>query len=173
MACVISSGLTLDLCNSNQGGIQTIYIQNFDSRTFTKGSGASASYITAISGATPSFYTFEVPTESSNINSTSTTDRVAGTTVFEQTAEFVIRGINTTTLSKINTLAVGIFRVVVKDNQGKYILLGEERGATFVANITSGTKYEDTSNGTLTATAREKEAPCEIAPGVFTTWIQS
>jgi hypothetical protein len=173
MACVISSGLTLDLCNSNQGGLQTIYIQNYDSRTFTKGSGASASFITAISGATPSFYTFEIPTESSSITSTSTTDRTAGTTVHEQTAEMVIRGINTTTLSKINTLSQGIFRVVVKDNQGKYIMLGEEKGATFVANITSGTKYEDGSNGTLTATAREKNAPCEVDPTIFTTWIQA
>lgn len=173
MACVISSGLALDLCNSNQGGIQTIYIQNYDSRTFTKGSGASASYITAISGATPSFYTFEIPTESSSLTSTSTTDRTAGTTVHEQTSEFVIRGINTTTLSKINTLSQGIFRVVVKDNQGKFILLGEENGATFVANITSGTKYEDGSNGTLTATAREKNVPSEINPVLFATWIQS
>ena len=174
MACVISAGLTLDMCNSNNGGIQKIYIQNFDEgRTFTTGTGASASYITAMSGTTASFYTYELPKESSSITSTSTTDRIAGTTVVEQTAEFIIHSINSAILTQINILTKGIFRVMVLDSQGKYILIGKERGAVISAALASGKTYNEMAGGTLTVTAREPDNFYEVSPALASTWIQA
>jgi len=163
MACTLNNGLQIDLCNSNQGGVLKLYIQNYDERTFTYGAGASASLITAISGATPSFYTHELPRQSSSYTSTSTTDDITGTTVYDETGEFIVHSVNTATLERLKSLSKGKFRLIFYDNNGKYIMFGKERGVRINVAVTSGKADNEMNGATLTIVGREKELPYEVS----------
>jgi hypothetical protein len=139
MACLITSGFPLQ-CRDNSGGIQNVYIATFNgtSMGYTVGTGASASLITAFTGATVSAYTFNQPLETASFEQAGAFSTENGTSNYKATVMITLQKLNNTSTALINTLGQGVWRIIVLDQNGNYWLVGAQNGAR-VSAATPGT----------------------------------
>lgn len=128
MACVLSTGWTLG-CRDKQGGIQKVYIGTWNGTNlgFTI-SGTTASLITAFTGTTSSYYTFEQELESAEFNQKSTGNNDNGTVYYEQTLSITLQGLDAPTADRIRILDQGKWRIMVLDQNGRYWFVGKQNG---------------------------------------------
>jgi hypothetical protein len=167
--CQLTNGLPLG-CRDNTGGVYQFYVSNFtDSMIF----GYTASgEITSISGATPSWFTFNQPTSTAEFSQTGAFSTENSTVMTTQNLTFTIAKMDAESLALIRTLELGVFRVVLKDRNGKFFLMGKEVGARVSAStIQSGKAGGDLNGATVTLTADERRAAEEILATTITPYI--
>lgn len=167
--CQLTNGLALG-CRDNTGGVYQFYVSNFtDSMVF--GYTASGA-INSITGATPSWFTFNQPTSTAEMSQTGAFSTENSTVMTTQNLTFTIAKMNAESLALIRTLELGVFRVVVKDRNGKYLLLGKETGCRVSAStVQSGKAGGDLNGATITLTADERRSAEEIEAATITPYI--
>lgn len=161
MACLITSGVTLG-CRDSIGGVAEVYIgaYNGTSMGITIGVTASTGMVTAFTGVTTSFSTFAVPAETSTFTDAGEFSTDNGTALYTHTLEFVIQKITATYGSLVNVLGQGTWRIIVKDNDGNYHLLGFANGMRVsAASGGTGKAMGDMAGYTLTFSGKEKYTP--------------
>jgi len=165
MACLITSGYPLQ-CRDNSGGIQNIYIVAYNGTSMvpTIGTGASASLITAFTGATVSFYTFNQPLETASFEQAGAFSTENGTSMYTSTVTMTMQKLNNTATALINTLGQGTWRIIVLDQNGLYWYIGLQNGAR-VASATPGTgkALGDLNGAVLTFEAKEPVAAYQLS----------
>ncbi len=146
MACSnLVAGVIQD-CNSNQGGIEVIYIANGPVQSITETAGNVTAITVGGSALTPSdFFKFETPRQTSSINSTITVSQENGTATFDQQLTMIFNKMNTAMRNQLLLLAEATNLVIVaKDNNGVFWSLGLERGGYMISGTaTSGVAYAD------------------------------
>lgn len=165
MACLLTSGISLSCRNSN-GGLQTVYIGNYNgsSLTYTLGTGASGSYITAFTGGTSSYYQFAQPNETSAWTSEGAFSAENGTSFYTQKVELTIQQMNSTNNVNVNILGQGSWRIVVLDQNGIYFLIGAQNGARVVSSTPgAGKAMGDLNGAVVTFEAKEPVTAYELS----------
>lgn len=146
MACSnIVAGLVRD-CNTNQGGIDSIFIANGPVQSISETSGNVTAITVGGSALTPSdFFEFETPRQTSSLTSTITVSQEAGTATFDQQLTMVFNKMNTAMRNQLLLLAEATDLIIIaKDNNGVYWSVGLERGGYMISGTAaSGTAYAD------------------------------
>ena len=156
MACVLTNGYTLG-CRDNVGGIQEVYIgeYNGDSMTFALGTD---NIIGTFSGATVSFYTFEQEIETGSYTENGVFSTENGTAFYEQTLTITLHKLDAALRNKILLLAQGKWRIIVKDQRGVYHILGKQNPVRVSASTPGvGKAYGDLNGVVLTFLGKEPE----------------
>ena len=146
MACSnIVAGISRD-CNTNQGGIETIYIANGPVESITQTAGNVTAITVGGSALGPSdFFEFQTPRQTSSLTETITVSQEAGTATFDQQLTMVFNKMNTAMRNQLLLLAEATNLVIIaKDNNGVYWSLGLERGGYMISGTAaSGVAYAD------------------------------
>lgn len=164
MSCLITSGISLG-CRDANGGIQEVYIgaYNGSAMTYTLGTSSNENQITAFAGTTVSFYTIEQPQETASFTSPGEYSTENMSSFYTHTLDLTIYQLSASTNLTINTLGRGAWRIIVKDKQGNYFLLGYQNGMR-VSSATPGLgkAMGDLNGATLTFTSKEPIMPYQI-----------
>ena len=156
MACAISSGRTTP-CKDALGGLDKIYFLN-DTDTFVSGDityNANGEGITSITG-THSAYKYDLKGDQNSFTQNIVSSRDNGTTYFEQVLQVTLPNLALQDNKELKLLAYGNPKVIIKDNNNKFWLMGLEFGADVTGGSSvTGAAMGDLSGYTLTLTAKE------------------
>ena len=154
MACDLSLG-RLEPCKDSVGGLKAIYFVNFGDITSWTPDATNTDVIDAVAG-TPSAYKYEIKGASSftqNIQS----DRLTGTTAFEQVLEVTLKKLSVADHKELKLLSYGRPHVIVEDYNGNFFLSGLEHGMEVTGGtIVTGAAMNELSGYTLTLTGMER-----------------
>ena len=144
MPCNLTAALAID-CLDQVGGIDTVWIStDFE---YTSVTADSSNGITAVTGGTGSFYEFQLSKSGSQFTETFNVSEENGTAFWEQTVTLNIQKLSSAKREQIQLLSYNRdSRVVIKDNNGIFWMLGLSRGA----NITGGTTVSGSNVGEFT-----------------------
>lgn len=134
MSCLLTSGYTIG-CKT-QAGVQKVFIGTWNDSLLTYTLGTN-SIITAFTGATVSFYTFQQPIETSSFTSPAEVNTENNAIQYRQTLTLNLQGMNAALINQIKTLGQGVFRILILDKNGNYFLQGKT-GPVQVSAIDSG-----------------------------------
>jgi hypothetical protein len=164
MSCALTTGFTLDCRNSN-GGIEAVYFTELAKKaSITSASGV----ITAFTLTSGIFFKYELRKKTSQFEQNIQVNNENGAVYYEQNLTIKLDKLETTRRNEILLLAQNSLMVIVKDNNGKYWLMGETRGATLSGGKGStGTSYSDLSGFELSFQAEEPELAREIDPDLI------
>ena len=146
MSCSAITAGFLDLCNTNTGGIEKIFIANGPVESITSTSGNITAITVGGAALVPAdFFVFETPRQVSSITETSTVSQENGTLYFDQQLTMVFNTMEAAKRNELLLMAQATTMVVIaKDGNGKYWSIGVEKGAFMVSgSATSGTAYGD------------------------------
>ena len=153
MSCAITQGFTLD-CRDSVGGIQALYINTVANVTaYTEASGT-------VSALTKSgvFYKYELEEENSMAQSVATGNRQNGTVFFAQEITAIFQKLTYQTRDKLVALHKNRLVIVVKDNNGKFWIMGKDRGLmTTTSTGATGTAMGDLNGYTVVFAGNEPE----------------
>ena len=161
MPCNLTAALAID-CLDNVGGIDTLWIStDFDYSSVT---ADSSNGITAVTGGTGSFYEFQLAKSGSSFTENFNISEENGTAFWEQTVTLNVQKLSSAKREQIQLLAYNRdSRVVVKDNNGVFWMIGLSRGANITSGTTvSGANVGEASQYTLTLAANEPEMMYQV-----------
>lgn len=156
-ACDIGLG-RIEPCKDQVGGLDAVYFCNFDDLpTIAITVNASTDEVTAVTGD-PMLYKYDLK-GTSNLEQTVTSSRDNGTTFFDQVLSLNLKKQDLSTHKEVKLLAHGRPKVIVRDNNSNFFLVGFEHGADVNGGtISSGTAFGDFTGYNLTFQAMEKSA---------------
>jgi hypothetical protein len=161
MACLLSTGYTLG-CRDSIGGIKRAYIGNFDSgATYTLDANE---IVTAFSGATVSYYTFEQEMETGEFNQTGAYSTENGTVFFDQQLTLTFHKNDATLRNQLLVLSQANMSVIVEDQRGEFWLMGYQNGVRVINGaMNTGKAYGDMNGVTITFQGKEPEPAYNIS----------
>ena len=155
MACDISLG-RIEPCKDSVGGLDAIYFINDGDLTGVTFDATNTDAIETVTGS-PLAYKYDLKGNSS-FEQTIVSSRENGTTYFEQVLNVTLKKQDIATHKQVKLLAFGNPKIIVKDNNGNFFLMGREFGADVTGGtIASGAAMGDMSGYTLTFSAMEKQ----------------
>ena len=155
----LTTGIALD-CFSQVGGVEVAYVASFSGSIggLTPASDSSTIALTSLTldGTTVTdfatdFETFECERQTGVVTETGTFGGESnGTAFYTQVASTVFNKLASAKQETLKTLGKNKLCVIVKDNNGKYWLIGNDSGAT-VSNSTgtTGTAFGDANQLTI------------------------
>jgi hypothetical protein len=167
MACALTQGYTLD-CRDSAGGIDVVYLAEFDG---VSGTTQSAGIVSAIGKNTGKrFWKYNLQRATGNWEEVYTDSAENGTSFHVQTLNMILNKMMASVSQEIKLLAQNRLMAVVKDKNGKYWLLGEEHGLQRNGGRAgSGTAMGDRNGYELVFTSDNKAPAPEVAAGVIST----
>lgn len=174
----ITNGLTKS-CDNNAGGVNKIYITDFENVTSVV-TGTSSSFPTAdwidtinMNGGSQ-FYEIQTNKNVCNFTESVAVDLANGTTFFNQVVSIVLSRRETTKRDFIEKLVAGQkqLALIVLDSNGLYWYFGQVEGA-YVTAIEggSGTAKADANGYTITLTAMEPDQAYQVDPTIISGLI--
>ena len=169
MACSFLTASFTNDCNSNQGGVEKIFIANGPVEAITQSAGVITAITVDGAALTPAdFFTFEVPRQTSSLTETITPSQENGTVTYDQQVTMIF---NKLSASKRNQLLLAAeatsMVVIVKDNNQKYYSIGIERGAYMVSgSAVTGVAYADRSGYEIVIGGMEKAPMFEVTASI-------
>lgn len=168
MPCNITSGISLD-CRDNAGGIEYAYILDATGSdiTVTEAGGVvsaitvGATSITTLSG---DMFLFDQVRQTANMTETGTFSDENGTVFFSNVANLVFNKLDATKLQQLKLLAQNAkLLVIVKDNNGKFWMIGNDRGAVATSSTAeSGQNFGDRNGFSIEFTGLAPEPMYEV-----------
>ena len=154
MACDISAG-RLEPCKDSVGGLDAVYFVNYDDLPTTAITVSADDEITAVTGS-PRAYKYELKGTSS-LEQAINSSRENGTTFFDQALSLMLKKQDLATHKQVKLLAYGRPKVIVRDNNSNFWLVGYEHGADVNGgSIVTGAAFGDMTGYNLTFQAQEK-----------------
>lgn len=169
--CATISGFELD-CRDNVGGVEEVYVAAASSSiAFTTPPAAGASVITnieldgaAVTSLAADFETFQLVKQTGVLTETGTFSEENGTAFYTSVASCVFNKVTGAKLDNLYGMGITtLLCVIVKDNNGRYFLIGNDRGA-LVSNSTAetGTAFGDRNGITIEFTGIDQNPMTEI-----------
>lgn len=161
MSCLFTTGYTLG-CRDSIGGVQEVYIGNFKSgATYTLDANER---ITAFTGATVSYFTFEQEMETAQFNQPGSFNTEFGTVFFTQELVLTFQKNDAALRNLLLILSQSNMSVIVRDQRGSYWLLGYQNGVRATAGaMNTGKAFGDLNGVTITLTGKEPEPAYNIS----------
>ena len=161
MSCLLTGGYTIG-CRS-VSGIQKVFIGlwNDTAMGFTYDVN---NQITALTGATVSFYTFQQPIETASFTAPAEASIENNAIQYNQTLLITVHSLNASLLGQIKTLGQGVWRIVILDKNGNYFFMGVQ-GPVQVSAIEAGLGKAgaDLNGATITFTSKEVQPLYQIS----------
>ena len=170
MACTqVLSGLARD-CDSNRGGIVAVYIANFADVTAITVTSGVVSGITMDTGKKFKEYAF--PKNTGNLTSTYTIDPASGVRYVTSDLLLQFNRMETTKRTEITALALSDLRVICKDANGVYWLLGYDEPVNASAGDgQTGTARGDANRYTITLQDESLQMPYEVDDSIIAALV--
>lgn len=178
----ICNALTAGLnksCDTNAGGVNKIYVTDFDNVTgITIGAATSpqtGDWVDAITmGGSTKFWEVQTNKNVCNFTETVSVDMANGTTFFNQVITLELSRRETTKRDFIEKLVAGqkALRLIVLDSNGNYWFFGYAEGS-YVTAIEggSGTAKADKNGYTVTFTAMEPDQAYQVDPTIVSAIV--
>jgi len=170
MSCILTSGFTIG-CKQT-AGVSKVFIGEYtDAMGFTI--DGTTGQITAITGATTSFYTFQQTIETASFTAPAEVSTENNAISYSQTLMITLQGMSPALINQIKTLGAGTFRVIMLDKNGNYYLMG----LTSVVQVSAidnslGKVGSDLNGSTLTFLCKESTPLTSITSGAALSVIQ-
>lgn len=162
------AGLAKD-CTPSMGGIKEVYIANFDDVTAITETSNKISAITMAAGTgstTAKFKVYRFPRNTGSMSSNFTIDATTGANFVVTDLVLQFNRMETAKRVEIAALAQGDLRVIVRDMNDTYWLLGQEEPVSASAGDgLSGTQRSDRNGYSITLQENSKHLPVEILVG--------
>ena len=174
MSCLNSvlQGLAYDKCLANVGGIEAVYITNFENVTevtLESGNDVEVSGIT-MSGATK-FKGYHFREETGSLTGTLTVSDNGGR-YYTNEANLVFDRMEKTKHLEISVLASEATSVIVKDNNGEYWLMSKDKAVYASANVAeTNAGYDDHNGYNLTLSVRSATMPLRVPAAIAASVI--
>lgn len=166
--CNLLQGRQID-CRDGNGGIETVYITELENEaSMTVASGI----VTAFTLQTgKKFWTYELEKENADFTETETGDVGAGTVFYEQVLTFTIKKLTASSRNELRLLTQNRLHIIIKDNNGLFWLLGENRGCDKIGanDAKTGKAIGDMSGYTLTFTGKEATPIVNVTAALLDT----
>lgn len=168
--CTTLAGIVLD-CRDNVGGIESVFIENVDTSlalgTVTAGAVAFGDVTidgVALAADLTSMDKYECVKQTGALTETGTFSDENGTVFFTSVASTVFNKLDAAKLSELYNLAISAkLLVLVKDNNGKFWMVGNDRGAVASASTEeTGTAYGDRNGMTMEFTGIDNTPMLEV-----------
>jgi hypothetical protein len=170
MSCVLTDGYTLG-CRDNIGGIQTVYIGEWNGDDLTYGFTTS-NVIDSFGGATVSFYTFEQEIEVGSYTENGVFSTENLTAFYEQTLTITLHKLDAVLRNQILLLGQGKWRIIILDQRGLYWLMGKQNPVRVSAATPGlGKAYGDLNGAVITFLGKEPEPSHEVTSAAAATVI--
>ncbi len=154
MACDISLG-RIEPCKDSVGGLDAVYFVNDGAITGFVMDTTDADVIASVEG-TPDAYKYDLK-GNSTFETTINSSTENGTSFFEQTLTLTLKKLDINSHKELKLLTWGKPKVIVKDNNGNFFLMGKEHGAEVTGGtVVTGGAMGDLSGYTLTLSAMER-----------------
>lgn len=167
MSCALTQGYTLD-CRDSLGGISEVYFMALqDVASVTESAGVVT---TLTKDAGKRFYKYQLVKATSFFNENVASNIQNGTLHYTPELTIILNKLQANTRNEILLLAKNTLVAVVKDNNGKYWMLGQTRGLDLTGgSAATGTAEGDRSGYTLTFGGAEPELAPEVSSSVIST----
>jgi len=163
--CVIIEGLSLD-CKGAAGGIDTIYLAEFENVSSVTASSGIVSGITMVSGK--KFFEYKVRPENAQFNQDQTFSPENQSYFSAQTLTFDIFKMSAKNRNIIKLLVQNRLMAIVKSTEGTYWLLGQTRGMDVITVAESTGKAMGDKNGSmLTIQCNEPDPANTVNSGII------
>jgi hypothetical protein len=163
MPCVLTSGVATD-CRDNSGGIEYAYILDATGQDIvvTEAAGVVSAITvggTAITALSVEMFLFDQVRQTANMTETGTFSDENGTVFFSNVANLIFNKLEATKLQQLKLLAQNSkLLVIVKDNNGKFWMVGNDRGAVATSSTAeSGTAFGDRNGFSIPFFAYKKQ----------------
>jgi hypothetical protein len=145
-------------CRNNTGGIQKVWIGCYNSDcVYTLDANNIITGATGCGSGT-AFYSFEQEIETGSFVQNGQFSTENGTTFFEQVLEITLHKMDSTQRNRVQSLAIGAWRVVILDQQGNYWMMGHQNPVRVTsATPQLGKAYGDLNGAIITFTGKEPE----------------
>jgi len=154
MACDITAG-RIEPCKDSVGGLDAIYFVNDGDITGFTMDTTDTDVIASVAGD-PSAYKYDLK-GNSTFETTINSSTENGTSFFEQTLTLTLKKLDIESHKELKLLTWGKPKVIVKDNNGNFFLMGKEHGAEVTGgSVVTGGAMGDLSGYTLTLSAMER-----------------
>lgn len=154
MACDITAG-RIEPCRDSVGGLDAVYFVNDGDITGFTMDATDTDVIASVAG-TPDAYKYDLK-GNSTFETTINSSTENGTSFFEQTLTLTLKKLDINSHKELKLLTWGKPKVIVKDNNGNFFLMGKEHGAEVTGGtVVTGGAMGDLSGYTLTMSAMER-----------------
>lgn len=154
MACDISLG-RIEPCKDSVGGLDAVYFVNDGDITGFTMDLTDTDVIASVAGA-PDAYKYDLK-GNSTFKTTINSSTENGTSFFEQTLNLTLKKLDINSHKELKLLTWGKPKVIVRDNNGNFFLMGKEHGAEVTGGtVVTGGAMGDLSGYTLTMSAMER-----------------
>ena len=137
-------------CKISVGGIDHIYFLQ-DNTTFT----LAANKVTAFPTLTK-FYRYDL-TGDNGLEEQGTVDQNTGTSYHEQTLTVTLQIQSEVLQNELALMQKSLKKVIVKDNNGNYKLMGADNGCVISVAASTGTDYSGMNGYTISIVGKEKD----------------
>lgn len=170
MACVLTQGHTRP-CRDSVGGVAEILITELSNKALLTDTAGLIDVFTLNSGT--QFWTYEVDDEDGELVEVENNSQETGTVFYEQTTTFTIKQLITAERNEIRLLAQNRLMIIIKDNNGKYWLSGETRGANKAGTneARTGKAMGDINGYNLSFVAKEVDMFKEVDASLISVLI--
>jgi hypothetical protein len=161
MACNLTSAIALD-CIDSIGGIKTAYIGTnivIASTTYD-----ANNQITGLTGATGTFYQYELPKDTASFTETFNISNVNGTAFYDQAITINVQQLSAQKRNQLLLLSRNRdIKVIFQDNNDNFWLLGKDRGGVISAGTSvTGVAPGDANQYSITISAQEPDMAYEL-----------
>jgi len=165
MSCIINSGITVQGCLDNSGGVQLVLLTNRENITAVT-INATTSVVTAITMATgSSFYAFTSNKNTGYFNQKITNSVENGTSFVEQEIKMNFTKTDNTKRNIVRTISISEMVAIVKDFNDNYWLSGYESGLYLTEGMSnSGEKRTDANGYQVTIKGEEPTLAYSVDP---------
>lgn len=154
MACDITAG-RIEPCKDSVGGLDAVYFVNDGDITGFTMDVTDTDVIASVDGL-PSAYKYDLK-GNSTFETTINSSTENGTSFFEQTLTLTLKKLDIESHKELKLLTWGKPKVIVRDNNGNFFLMGKEHGAEVTGgSVVTGGAMGDLSGYTLTLSAMER-----------------
>lgn len=168
MSCALTQNLNLD-CRTESGGIQHIWVVEYSSSdTVTKSSGEISAHTLANARA---YFKWEFPKNTASLVAPFQVNQENGTVFYEATLTIKLQGLSQTIINELKLAAKSRLRIIVKDNEGNYWMMGANTGV----NMTGGSQLEiganmgDFKGGTMVFLHQESDSINKVQSAVVSS----
>lgn len=168
--CVLNEGWAIG-CRDAAGGVQRVLIQNYDpaqSYTYDTNGQILTGVLTATANVT--FYEFHQRMEQASFVQKGNHSVANGTNFWEQTLTMVFQKYQYKLRDLVYMLALTELTVLIEDQNGTWILMGEQNGVNLTDSSGDfGKAYGDMNGSTVTFTGKEPKMATLATPAYIAT----
>ena len=173
MSCVQTLSGIAASCDTNVGGIRIAYICNYSDVTGITVDSETNMVDEITMAASAKFKTYNFRQNSSSLVSTLNVDPVNGVNFVQSDLTLIFAKQETVKRMEVARLSLGELRVIVKDSNNKYWLLGEEEPVYASAGTAeTGTARTDGNRYSITLTDVSASYPHEVDSSIIAGLVE-